>query len=420
MDAQRKVMSLFSGGGGMDIGFDGGFECLKKSINTNIYPSWISAENGSTVCVKRTGFKTVFANDILQSAKSAWVSYFKNHIEDAEDIYRVESIVDIVKRVKDGKEYFPKNIDVVIGGFPCQDFSVSGKRKGFNSEKSHNGKKIAAGQPTEENRGQLYMWMREVISIVQPKVFVAENVKGLASLEDAKEIVEHDFSNAADGGYIVVPAKVLNAADYGVPQARERIIFYGFKKNALKPQARDALLNIAENSFYDPYPPATHSYSQTGENLCAFVTSADALAGLCEPEASDDAAQRKYSKAKYMAKGQGNTEVNLDSVAPTIRAEHHGNIEFRRLSAQNGGKHTEELANGLPQRRLTVRECARIQTFPDDYQFVITSKDKDKSVSASAAYKLIGNAVPCVFAYNIAMRLSDMWDEYFISPDTRK
>ena len=109
--------------------------------------------------------------------------------------------------------------------------------------------------------------------------------------------------------------------------------------------------------------------------------------------------QKKYSKAKYMGKHcQGQIEVKMDGVAPTIRSEHHGNIEFRRLSKEHGGKHEEELLNHLQERRLTIRECARIQTFPDDYQFIL---------------KIIGNAVPCIMAYNIAKNLEQKWNIYF-------
>lgn len=153
------------------------------------------------------------------------MSYFKKNHEDANNIYHVDSIVDLVKRAKEGEKIFPESIDIVTGGFPCQDFSIAGKRKGFNSEKSHTGAKMEIGEPTVESRGQLYMWMREVIGIVQPSIFIAENVKGLTTLKDAKEIIEHDFADAADGGYLVIPAKVLHAANYGVPQSRERVIF---------------------------------------------------------------------------------------------------------------------------------------------------------------------------------------------------
>lgn len=101
------------------------------------------------------------------------------------------------------------------------------------------------------------------------------------------------------------------------------------------------------------------------------------------------------------------------NIAPTIRSEHHGNIEYRRLSAEHGGKHAEELKNGLKERRLTVRECARIQTFPDEYQFILSKTKNNISVSSSDAYKIIGNAVPCLLAYNIAKNIESKWHLYF-------
>jgi DNA (cytosine-5)-methyltransferase 1 len=410
---KKRVLSLFSGCGGMDIGFEGGFKCLRRAINEELHPDWIKDVDGDWVNVEETGFETVFANDIRPDAKAAWVSYFEKRNENANDIYHLDSIVDLVKRAREGEKVFPDDIDIVTGGFPCQDFSVAGKRKGFNSDKSHDGGKLEVGEPTEESRGQLYMWMREVVSLVQPSIFIAENVKGLTTLEDAKEVIEHDFADAADGGYIVIPARVLHAANYGAPQSRERVIFYGFKRSALKPDALSALQNLSENAEYDPYPLPTHNYTAEGEKLYSFVTCKEALAGLKEPEETEDIAQTKYSKAKYLPKGQGNIEIKMDSISPTIRSEHHGNIEFRRLSAENGGTHVEELEAGLQQRRLTIRECARLQTFPDDYQFILNKTALNKGVSASDAYKIIGNAVPCILGYNIAQRLSENWDKYF-------
>lgn len=410
---KRNVLSLFSGCGGMDIGFEGDFICMKRSINTTLHPNWIKEENGYWVKVAETGFKTVFANDIRPDAKSAWVSYFGKKYKNANEIYHLESIVNLVKRTKNGESIFPNQIDIVTGGFPCQDFSIAGKRKGFYSAKSHNGGKLAIDEPSIESRGQLYMWMREVVNLVQPSIFIAENVKGLTTLNDVKEIIEHDFSSAADGGYLVVPARVLHAANYGVPQSRERVIFYGFKRKSLKNSALTALLNLHDNPDYDPYPIPTHNFSVQGNQLSSFVVCREAFQDLDEPNESTDPAQKKYSKAKYLPHGQGNIEVKLDSIAPTIRSEHHGNIEFRRLSAENGGKNVQELTDGLEQRRLTVRECARIQTFPDDYEFILPKTSENASVSASDAYKIIGNAVPCVLAYNIAMRLTENWEKYF-------
>ncbi|MCD7847471.1 MAG: DNA (cytosine-5-)-methyltransferase [Oscillospiraceae bacterium] len=406
-----NLLSLFSGCGGMDIGFEGNFKCLKRSINSDMHPYWIKSDYGEWVTVQPTIFKTVFANDIRPDAKVAWVSYFTEHglKESANDIYHLKSIVDLVKESKAGKKVFPDNIDIVTGGFPCQDFSVAGKRLGFNSHKSHLGSALAEDEPSVESRGQLYMWMREVISITLPKVFVAENVKGLTNLNDVKEVIEHDFASAGDNGYIVVPAEVLYAPSYGVPQSRERVIFFGFKKSALKEDAKWALTQPEIPAKYSPYPIETH-----GKSKMPFVTCSDAFIGLSEPQDSCDPSQKAFSRAKYIGTHcQGQKEVDLDSIGPTIRSEHHGNIEYRRLNAEHGGKHKNELVAGLPERRLTVRECARLQTLPDDYQFILNKSDNNIAVSSSDAYRLIGNAVPCVLAYNIAKNLEEKWLLYF-------
>ena len=413
-----NVLSLFSGCGGMDIGFEGGFNCLKVSINSELHPDWIETEHGEWVTVKKTGFDTVFANDIRPDAKAAWVSYFEKTKKDANTIYQIESIVDLVKKAKKGENVFPQNIDIVTGGFPCQDFSIAGKRLGFNSQKSHDGKILEVGEPSIESRGQLYMWMREVVTLTEPKLFIAENVKGLTNLEDVKEIIERDFSKAGGNGYIVVPAQVLHAADYGVPQSRERVIFFGFKKSALNPNAIKALKKKIIPDEYNPYPPKTHAYTFKDNTLMPPVTCRKAFIELDEPSISADASQKIYSKAKFMGKHcQGQAEIKIDSIAPTIRSEHHGNIEFRRLSAEHGGIIFDELERGLEERRLTVRECARVQTFPNDYQFILKRTNENVGVSSSDAYKIIGNAVPCVLAYNIAKHLAEKWDKFFLTND---
>lgn len=410
-----KVLSLFSGCGGMDIGFEGGFTCLKRSINEIIHPEWIEEDFGTWVKVAKTGFEIVFANDIRPDAKAAWVSYFEKRYNNANDIYQIESIVDLVKRAKKGEPIFSSNIDIVTGGFPCQDFSVAGKRLGFHSKKAHNGSQLETDAPSIESRGQLYMWMRDVITLTEPSLFIAENVKGITNLNDVKKIIERDFANAANGGYLVIPARILQAADYGVPQSRERVIFYGFKKSALNKHAIYELEKEILSREYDPYPIPTHAYTQKSIYLKEFVTCSEAFQGLLEPEETTDESQKKYSKAKFMGKHcQGQTEIKLDSIAPTIRSEHHGNIEFRRLSLANEGKHLTELEHGLLERRLTIRECARLQTFPDDYQFILPKTETNPSVNATNAYKIIGNAVPCVLAYHIAMHLAENWNKYFI------
>ena len=134
-----KLLSLFSGCGGMDIGFEGGFYCLKKSVNEKLHPDWIAETHGKWIKVAPTIFETVFANDIRPDAKTAWTDYFKHKKSNAASIYHLASIVDLVKRAKSGEEVFPDNVDIVTGGFPCQDFSIAGKRQGFHSNKSHLG-----------------------------------------------------------------------------------------------------------------------------------------------------------------------------------------------------------------------------------------------------------------------------------------
>lgn len=414
-----NVLSLFSGCGGMDLGFEGGFSVLEASVNENLTPDFIDKKlKNGFVQLKSTRFKTIFANDILVDAKNAWINHFTKRGHSPKDFYQ-ESIVDLVKMHKSGVSVFPDNVDVVTGGFPCQDFSTSGKRNGFNSHKNHMGKLIEEDDDTAsvETRGQLYMWMKEVIEITRPNIFIAENVKGLVNLDNVKEIIQKDFSAANGNGYIVLDPKVLHSANYGVPQSRERVIFIGIKKSALSTQALNELLNDNISDEYNPYPKATHSFTDQREELKHFVQLKDVFKYLKEPEASTDLSQKSFSKAKFMGKHcQGQTEIKLSSIAPTIRAEHHGNIEFRRLSKENGGQIESELKKGMGERRLTVRECALIQTFPPDYDFVIEKPDGRKGsyiVSPSQAYKIIGNAVPPLLAYNLARRLEQVWDLYF-------
>jgi len=412
-----NVLSLFSGCGGMDLGFEGGFAVLPSSVNEILTPHFIDKKlDNGFVQLKKTKFKTVFANDILSDARNAWVNHFSKSGNSAEN-FHTDSIVDLVKLHKTGTNVFPESVDVVTGGFPCQDFSIAGKRNGFNSHKNHKGGLIDEKTASIETRGELYMWMKEVIEITQPKIFIAENVKGLVNLGDVKSIIQSDFSSANGNGYIVLDPKVLHSANFGVPQSRERVIFIGIKKSVLKKSALEELQKGNISDKYNPFPSPTHSYSVDGERLKKHVQLQEIFHLLEEPETTKDLSQRFYSKAKYMgAHCQGQTEIKLNGIGPTIRSEHHGNIEFRRLSTENGGKLIHELSNGLKERRLTPRECALIQTFPPDYEFVIESKNGRKGsylVSPSQAYKIIGNAVPPLLAYNIAKRLEDVWDLYF-------
>jgi len=412
-----NMLSLFSGCGGMDLGFEGGFSAHKNSIGQNLINNIVGSNFDSDfVELKNTNFRTIFANDILDSARKIWINYFSRKKGFSPDIFYSDSIVDLVKQHNDGIDIFPTDVDLVTGGFPCQDFSVSGKRKGFNSHKNHVGELISGNIATEETRGKLYMWMKNVIEITSPKMFIAENVKGLVNLSNVKEIIQQDFSSINTEGYIVLEPQVLHSADYGVPQSRERVFFIGFKKSALNPIALEELGKKNISDDYNPYPKQTHSFTQNKKELLEPVALREVFKHLDEPENSDDLSQQYYSKAKFMgAHCQGQIEVKLDGIGPTIRAEHHGNIEFRRLSKENGGKYDFELNKGYKERRLTLRECGLIQTFPPDFEFVIKNNKKGRKfiVSPSAAYKVVGNAVPPLLAYNLAINIQNKWNLYF-------
>lgn len=330
LENERKinVVSLFSGCGGMDLGFKGGFEFLNKKYQKN-------------------PFNIIFANDIFKSAMQVYEHNFKHKGED-------ESIAEI------DFNKIPQ-ADVVIGGFPCQDFSLAGKRKGLNSE-----------------RGRLYEHMIRVIKHCNAKMFVAENVDGIRTNKANKNInvsaLDTILSDFEESGY-VIQYKVLNAADFGVPQTRKRVIIYGIRKDIY-------------NAIY--YPKPLHSeFEGLGK---PWVTSKDALEDIWDK--IDDPSllnhtSRDYSKAKFYPgrKMQGNNRIPMNRPSGTIRAEHHGNIEAH----YNTLLEDENDMSGW--RRLSIRECARLQSFPDDFNFV---------VSASSAYKMIGNAVPPVMAWYIA------------------
>ena len=196
--------------------------------------------------------------------------------------------------------------------------------------------------------------MCHAIEIIKPKLFLAENVKGLLTMDNgnAIKIIIKDFE---DLGYNV-SYKLLKVSDFGVSQKRERVIIIGTKKNLLPTFD----FNLLQNKKAD------------------FVFNA-----ICDLENTEEnkIENHSWSKAKKN-NGQGNNIINKDDFAPTMRAEHHGNIEFH----WNG------------KRRLSAREAARIQSFPDNFIFY---------PSTSSAYRQIGNAVPPVFAWHIAKSIQN-------------
>ena len=323
-----KVLSLFSGCGGMDLGFRGDFHIRNTYYEKNPYD-------------------IVFANDILQKACDTYMHNFGYHAY-CGDIRELNYST------------FPK-ADIVIGGFPCQDFSLAGKRKGLNT-----------------TRGKLYLEMKKIIEYCQPMAFVAENVDGIRKNTAGKnisalEIILDDFRSL---GYTVV-YKALNAADFGVPQNRIRIIISGIKKDLHKVML---------------YPSETNG-SKTDTPWVTAQEAIDDLWNQLDKTPIKNHTSKDYSKAKfYPGKSmQGNCQIKANKPSPTIRAEHHGNIEGHYRTTDP--MHPDDMSAW---RRLSVRECARLQTFPDDFEFPVSSSD---------AYKQIGNAVPPVLAWHIARAL---------------
>ena len=321
-----KVVSLFSGCGGLDLGIEGGFNYLGNYYDKN-------------------PFKIIWANDINEKATLTLKFNFKDINVVCKDITKILGSNDNEQSsIFDGELQLPKSADVVIGGFPCQDFSLAGKRKGLNAQ-----------------RGKLYQSMAKVIALLKPKVFLAENVKGLISWGNGLAIrtIVDDFLKL---GYNV-KYKVFNAADYGVPQTRERVIIVGVRNDL------DADIE---------WPKPTHSVAN--KNLKPWLTIKDAIGDLEDENIHNSLPNSGYSKAKLFIGKQGNTVTQADKPAPTMRAEHHGNIEFHYSL----------------NRRLSAREAARIQSFPDDFVFIKSTTD---------AYRQIGNAVAPVFAWHLAQML---------------
>ena len=309
------VLSLFSGCGGKDLGMIGGFDFLGKKYKEN-------------------NIDVIWANEIDKSACFTYAQNIGNHIHHG-DIRDIDH---------DKLPY----ADIVAGGFPCQDFSHAGKRRGF-----------------ESRRGMLYLEMVNIVKKIQPKAFFAENVKGLLTMDkgEAIKIIAKDFEEA---GYRV-KYQLLLAANYGVPQKRERVIIIGIR-------------NDLANDFVFPVP--THSPDGSDGKL-KYVSAKDALDDLADI-VEGSMPNHFWSRAKMLESGshQGNYYIDADKPAPTMRAEHHGNIE-----GHYNGK-----------RRLSAREAARIQSFPDNFIFYKSNSD---------AYRQIGNAIPPILAWNVTRSLVD-------------
>lgn len=300
-----KIVSLFSGAGGLDLGF------------------------------VQAGHRIVWANDLYGDAAETYRRNIGNHIV-CEDISSVPS-----SRIPD--------CDMVIGGFPCQGFSVANTKRN-----------------SADARNSLYLQLLRVISDKRPAFFLAENVKGLLNFEGGKvfERIVGDFTAA---GYRVIH-RLFNAADYGVPQKRERVIIVGVR---------------ADLDYAFAFPKPTHSRNGT-DGLEKWVGVAAALRGFPNPDTANDVPNHVYSKYKLNFNGYiGHRPLNPDLPAPTVtaRGDDRGGVVI--------------LPHPVEHRRMTGRELATVQGFPVDFEF---------SGRLSSVYRQIGNAVPPPLARAIALQ----------------
>ena len=329
------ITSLFAGMGGIDVGFAEDCVVHRESVDDEFIDHSKTTNVKDFVVLKRLPFVVEMQNDIVPHARAlaemnGWAHGY---------------VVEDVRKLIEADYAFPHS-DVIVGGFPCQGFSTAGLRQGST----------------------LYESFVEIVRRTTPKIFVAENVKGILSMNGVLDRIKADFAAV---GYTVAH-QLIKCEEFGIPQNRHRVIIMGLRTDLAPDNLEDDWNIIKKNMRTCP----------VGKYL----------AHLDEPADSADPAQQMYCKnAPY--NHWTSREINLTLPAPTIRANHNGSIEFRRL---NGGVNNEP---HLSERRLSVREASLIQTFPPDCK--ITNPWRP-------SYIAIGNAVPPLLGYLIANKVAEI------------
>jgi DNA (cytosine-5)-methyltransferase 1 len=313
-----RVASLFCGCGGTDVGLMGNFEFLGKYYNTN-------------------SMEIVYANDIDDNACNIFRENF-GIIPDNRDIREVKS------------EDIPE-FDILTGGFPCQSFSII----------AQNPKRLGV----KDERGKLFFEMCRILRDRQPKCFIAENVKGIltANKKSAFPLIIKEFE---DSGYDV-QYRILNSADYGVPQKRERVIIVGFRKDL----DVDFSFPDVKIKNEDDYVPLKNVIEKTVDEKYFF--SERAVAGMMKNRESMNKGRAQDINKPCNTVGAHLAKVSLNSTDPVLMV-------------------------GERYRRFTPREVARIQSFPDDFVLV---------GSEAAQYRALGNAIPPVMLWYVAKEVKD-------------
>lgn len=319
------LISLFSGAGGLDLGFI------------------------------KAGFNVLVANEY---DKRIWETYEKN--------YETRLIKDDITNVKSNE--LP-DCDGLIGGPPCQSWSEAGSLKGI-----------------EDPRGQLFYEYIRILRDKSPKFFLAENVKGMMAKRHNKA-VQSIISQFNKAGYDVF-IHLLNASDYGVAQDRKRVFYVGFRKDLnicfdnppekfnYKPTLKDAIYDLKDTAI-----PSLNRNKTNGDNC--KVTNHEYFTGSYSPIYMSRNRVRSWNEPAFTIQASGR-QCQLHPQAP----------KMLKISKD---KHIFVPGKEKLYRRLTVRECARIQGFPDD--FIFYYKD------VNDGYKMIGNAVPINLAFAIAVNI---------------
>lgn len=327
-----KILSLFSGCGGLDLGFE------------------------------QMGYDTIWANDFKHEACVT----FRNHFGDV----IVEGDIEKIDPYNDST--IP-DCDIVLGGFPCQDFSIIWKQPGLQGD-----------------RGNLYKSFLRFVDAKKPKAFVAENVKGILTANKKKAIgqIIEDFQNIAPG-YIIKP-HLYNFADYGVPQYRERVLIVGIR---------------IDTGFDFQIPKPTHGNS---EGLLPFVTAGDAIKGALDCPHNNEfmrIAERTKTILSLIPEGGNFTSIPKDSpfyvkgmISHVYRRIHRNEPAKTIIAAGGGGTWGYHYPECRP---LTNRERARLQSFPDDFLF---------HGSVAEVRRQIGNAVPPTGVHEVAKALRPLFD----------
>ena len=341
-----RVFSTFSGIGGFEVGIQNAFEAT-RTIQGRPSPTSTDSERADIprqpLCV---GY-----SEIDKYAISVYEGHFPG-VKNYGDITKINAAE------------LP-DFDCLVGGFPCQSFSIAGKRRGF-----------------EDTRGTLFFDLARILKEKQPRLFVFENVKGLLSHDKGRTLIT--ILAAIDELGYDCQWQVLNSKNHGVPQNRERIIIVGHLRGTSRPE----VFPLTTNTKADNVLPT----------LTARYHGAQANGGYIGHESTEDRSTVKVQEATqkgYAVAGVGDS-INLAQIDSKTRRDRVGKGIANTLTATAMEQHT--LTSDMKIRRLTPLECERLQAFPDNwtkygvvgYEF---SMPITKEISDSQRYKMCGNAV---------------------------